>query len=193
MIADGQSRRKTYLRLGGLLLFVAVVVVIGLSPKVRAQFEAENLRTIIEAAGAWGFLLYIVAFLVGLVLYIPGIVFVGVGVFAWGPWVGIALGYGTGVLGVTAHFSLLRLIGGSPLAAGAPGRRWYWVQRVLDDLEAHPVRSVAILRVIGFMSPPLNTALALTGLKARDHFLGTALGLVFPVIIAAGLFDWLFS
>lgn len=187
------ARRLTWLRLGGLGLFVVLVLVIGYQAGWREHLKAEALRQTVEAAGGWGFIIFVMAFLVGQVLYVPGMVFVGVAVFAWGPFAGFALGYGCGLLGVNVHFALLRWIGGSPLAADALGKRWKWVQRILDDLERHPIRSVAILRLLAFMSPPLNTGLALTGLKARDHLIGSALGLVLPVAFAAGLFNWLLA
>ena len=43
------------------------------------------------------------------------------------------------------------------------------------------VITVAVLRGILLLSPPLNAALALTRLKPRDHLLGSAIGLVLPV------------
>ncbi len=187
------SRRMTLLRLGGLALFILLVLGIGYRAGWREHFQAEALRQTVEEAGGWGFVIFVVAFLVGQVLYVPGMVFVGVAVFAWGPFAGAALGYGCGLLGVNTHFALLRWIGGSPLAADAPGKRWKWMQRILDDLERHPIRSVAILRLLAFMSPPLNTGLALTGLGARDHLIGSALGLVLPVALAAGVFNWLLA
>jgi uncharacterized membrane protein YdjX (TVP38/TMEM64 family) len=120
-------------------------------------------------------------------------VFVAAAVFVWGPVPGFVLGYLVGNLSVNLHFLLLRWIGGRPLAASASGRRWRWVQRQLEGLERHPVRVVVLLRLVAFMAPALNTLLALTSLRARDHLTGTAIGLLLPIAAACGLFQWIFA
>jgi uncharacterized membrane protein YdjX (TVP38/TMEM64 family) len=54
---------------------------------------------------------------------------------------------------------------------------------LLGRLDAHPVRVVALLRVVLIHSPQLNYALALSSLRYRDYLLGSALGLVLPVAV----------
>jgi len=181
----------SWLRLVALVAFLGLLLLLGLNPSTRDYFSVRALRTLVADARTLGLLIFVAAFLVGQFLYIPGMVFVGVAVWVWGPWLGFAIGYSCGVLGVNLHFLSLRLIGGRPLAANARTKRprWSWVQKALGALEAHPIREVILLRSLMFMSPPLNMALALTGVRGRDHLIGSALGLILPVAAAVGLVE----
>jgi uncharacterized membrane protein YdjX (TVP38/TMEM64 family) len=40
-------------------------------------------------------------------------------------------------------------------------------------------------------APPLNYALAMTGVRFRDHLIGSALGLPLPIAAIALALDWL--
>ena len=57
-------------------------------------------------------------------------------------------------------------------------------------LDAHPIRTVALLRTITVMFPPVTGALALTQISAREHAVGSAIGMILPltaILVAAGL------
>jgi uncharacterized membrane protein YdjX (TVP38/TMEM64 family) len=82
-------------------------------------------------------------------------------------------------------FFLVRLVGGdslrkldSPLA-----------QRILARLDAHPVRSVILLRLLFQTLPALNYALALSGIRFRPYSYGTLLGLPIPIALYCVFFD----
>jgi uncharacterized membrane protein YdjX (TVP38/TMEM64 family) len=49
---------------------------------------------------------------------------------------------------------------------------------------------VAILRLILWMAPPLNYALAMSAVRFRDYVIGSALGLLIPIALASLFFDW---
>ena len=59
--------------------------------------------------------------------------------------------------------------------------------------QERPVRSVALLRLVFWMFPPLNYALALSPVGLRDYVVGSALGLVLPLAVMAALFGSLFG
>jgi uncharacterized membrane protein YdjX (TVP38/TMEM64 family) len=48
----------------------------------------------------------------------------------------------------------------------------------LDD---HPIRTVFLLRLVFWMSPPLNYGLAMTEIRLRDYLVGSGAGLVAPI------------
>ena len=48
--------------------------------------------------------------------------------------------------------------------------------QLLRSLDAHPVASVALLRVLFQTMPALNYALAMSGLRFRPYLMGTLLG-----------------
>ena len=52
-----------------------------------------------------------------------------------------------------------------------------------------PLRTVVLLRIVLWMSPQLNYALALTGISFRNYLLGSAFGLIWPIVIMALFFE----
>jgi uncharacterized membrane protein YdjX (TVP38/TMEM64 family) len=89
-------------------------------------------------------------------------------------------------LAVILNFELVRRIGGQPLGK----IQQPWLRKLFGALDAHPIRTVAILRTITVMFPPVTGALALTQISAREHAVGSAIGMVLPltaILVAAGL------
>jgi uncharacterized membrane protein YdjX (TVP38/TMEM64 family) len=80
-------------------------------------------------------------------------------------------------LAVTLNFELVRRLGGQPLAEIENKE----LKKLFDRLEEQPLRTVILLRLITVMFPPVTSALALTRLRARDHFVGSAIGMLLPV------------
>lgn len=140
---------------------------------------AEGLRAHVAGAGALGPLLYLAAFVAGALAQVPGIVFVVAARLAFGPLPGFFIAYVGSVVAGAIAFAFVRTIGGKPLG----DLRFGPARRLLSRLEAHPVLTVAMLRAALLLSPPLNTALALTRVTHRDHLVGSLAGLVVPVAV----------
>ncbi|HVZ34716.1 MAG TPA: hypothetical protein VG963_19945, partial [Polyangiaceae bacterium] len=86
---------------------------------------------------------------------------------------------------VVLNFELVRKLGGQPLQ----GVQQPWLRKLFGALDAHPIRTVALLRTVTVMFPPVTGALALTQISSREHALGSALGMLLPltaVLLAAG-------
>ena len=62
------------------------------------------------------------------------------------------------------------------------------VRAIRHEIEINEGRTVAILRAILAMAPPLNYALALTGVSLRDYVIGSAIGLA-PIILILAIFS----
>jgi len=144
-------------------------------------FEREFIRRMIESAGVWGFLLFIAIFSLGELLHIPGLVFVAAAMLAYDRSWGTAVSLIGAVTSVTVSFIVVRTIGGQAFTQ----MRQPFVKRMLVRLDARPIATVAILRLIFWMALPINYALAMTRLKLRDYIIGSAFGLVAPVVLAA--------
>ena len=63
--------------------------------------------------------------------------------------------------------------------------------RLLSHLDERPVRSIFLLRCLLQTAPPLNYALAMSGVKFRQYLLGTLLGLPVPITLYCVFFDYL--
>lgn len=63
--------------------------------------------------------------------------------------------------------------------------------RILRELDAHPIASVALLRCLFQTLPALNYALAMSGIKFRSYLVGTVAGLPVPIALYCTFFDLL--
>jgi uncharacterized membrane protein YdjX (TVP38/TMEM64 family) len=61
----------------------------------------------------------------------------------------------------------------------------------LRQLDAHPINSILLLRMLFQTMPALNYALAMSGVKFRNYLIGTLLGLPLPIILYCWFFDYL--
>src|SRR5215813_6584244 len=152
---------------------------------LQQHLTVESLRATMASAGTAGAALYVIAFCLGELLHVPGLVFVAAGVLAYGPALGGPLAFLGAVASVSVSFWIVRAIGGRPLRE--LGNRW--VRRALAQLDARPVATIAILRLVLILWPPLNYALALSQVSFAHYFLGSVLGLVAPIVLAVTLFD----
>jgi uncharacterized membrane protein YdjX (TVP38/TMEM64 family) len=178
---------STTLRLVGVVAFLAALVVIARATGASEQVTVENLRGWVADAGAWGILLFVLVFMGGELIHVPGVVFVVAAVLSYGLLAGGVLSYLAAVLSVCFSFGMVRFMGGKALAKIERP----WVRKVMEKLDDHPISTVVILRVTLVMFPPLNYALALSSIKFRDYLIGSVLGLIPPILVFAMFFDQL--
>lgn len=174
-------------RIGLLVLFLGASFLIAWATGLTDYFTVERIQTFMDSAGAWGFLAFIVLFSLGELAHVPGIVFVGAASIAYGTELGMLAAYVGAVGSVTLSFVIVRSIGGQPLAAVQRP----FIRRILSKLEKYPIRTIVVLRLIMWMAPQLNYALAMTKVRFRDYVLGSALGLVLPIPLAVLFFEQL--
>jgi uncharacterized membrane protein YdjX (TVP38/TMEM64 family) len=166
------------------LLGVLVVAFVGGAVYLwrTGSVTPASIRAWLDSLGPAAPALFVGAFVLGSFVGLPGMAFVVGGRLAFGPWLGFALGYGGGLCAVTLPFLAARVLGRQPDTPWRPKNRH--LARVFDQLDAHPLRSVIVLRLILWFNPPLSYALALTRLRLRDYLLGCAVALA-PVVAAA--------
>ncbi len=176
----GPRKAPVWVRLLGLAVLVVALVVIGRLTGLSAYLEdPERLQAQVQDAGAWGVLILIAAFTVGLFIQVPGIVFATAAIFCYGRLWGGLLAYFGAVFAVSAVFVCVRSVGGQALAEIEKP----WVKKILSQIDTHPLRTVTLLRLVFWSSPQLNYALALSKVSFRNHLLGTMIGLI-PIKIA---------
>jgi uncharacterized membrane protein YdjX (TVP38/TMEM64 family) len=178
-----------WLRVAILLLLVGGLYALGKVTGFLDSVSIPTLRTRVETAGALGVVLFVVLFALGAIAQVPGMIFVATGILVWGRLPGYFASLAGASLAVCASFLLARAVGGDAFAQV----KRPWVRRILARLEAQPVRWLVALRLVFFISPPLNYALALTPIRFRDYVIGSVLGLATPMVVITVLFDWLFQ
>lgn len=176
----GPRKAPVWVRLVGLALLIVALVVIGRLTGLSDYLEdPERLQAQVQSAGAWGVLILIAAFTVGLFIQVPGIVFATAAIFCYGRFWGGLLAYFGAVIAVSAVFVCVRGVGGQALGEIEKP----WVKKILSQIDTHPLRTVTLLRLVFWSSPQLNYALALSKVSFRHHLLGTMIGLI-PIKIA---------
>lgn len=167
-------------------LFVGSLVAAKLSG-LTDHASVESVRAFMQSMGVGGFLAFLLVFAVGVLLHVPGLVFVGAAVVAYGELLGAGAAYVGAVVSVSASFVIVRAVGGQPLG----DVRRPWMRKVLERLERHPVRTIALLRVMFMVAPAINYGMAMTSVRLRDYVVGSAIGLVVPIAVVAFFFDLL--
>jgi uncharacterized membrane protein YdjX (TVP38/TMEM64 family) len=179
----------THLRLAILAFVLIGLFTIGSYYDITERMDVEAIRGLVVDAGALGWFLYVAIFSGGEFVHIPGLVFVAAGILVYGKLLGFGLAFVASVVSVCFSFFVVRRIGGTPLERAQNPR----LQNALAHLDERPIRTVLVMRLIFWLAPPLNYALALTGLRFRDYLIGSALGLLIPIAAAAYFFDWLIT
>lgn len=178
---------ENYKRLIAVVLFLILLFAVFELSGARAHFTLEFLQQVIRDHQASGLLIFVLAFVLGNLIQIPGWIFLAAAVLTLGKfWGGVATYIAASISCVVTFFTL-RLVGGnalrkldSPLAVS-----------LLSRLDAHPVKSIFLLRMLFQTLPALNYTLAMSGVRFRDYLLGSLLGLPIPIAIYCVFFDTL--
>ncbi|WP_272974569.1 VTT domain-containing protein [Alcanivorax jadensis] len=166
------------------LLLLTVLLTVELTG-LREQFSLPALRALLEANLAVGLLLFVLAFVIGNLIQLPGWPFLAAAILALGTVVGGLVTYMAACVSCLVTFQVVKGLGGSALRdIDKP-----LAKKILSRLDRHPVRSVVLLRLLFQTMPALNYTLALSGVKRRDYLLGTLLGLPLPLLVYCFFFD----
>jgi len=174
-------------RLLAVILFLILLFVIFQVSGLREHFNLMYLRQLIASNKFSGLIIFILLFSLGNLIQIPGWVFLAAAVLTFGKTWGAVATYIAAVISCTFTFIVIRLIGGDALrqiknkvAIG-----------LLAKLDARPVVSIILLRILFQTVPALNYALAMSGVKFRGYLIGTMVGLPLPIILYCVFFDYL--
>ena len=168
-------------------LFLALLFAVSRITGLSGHFSLANLHQAFVDHVFTGMLIFVAAFSIGNLLQIPGLVFLGAAVLALGRgWGGLAT-YVAASVSCAVTFATVRALGGGALRQVGGGV----AKRILAGLDARPVSSIALLRIVMQTAPALNYALALSGIRFRNYMTGTLLGLPLPIALYCYFFDQL--
>jgi uncharacterized membrane protein YdjX (TVP38/TMEM64 family) len=174
-----------YQRLLLVLCFLVVLALVFSLSGLRGHMNLAYVREQLLGHPVEGFLTFVLLFVLGNLVQIPGWLFLAAAVLALGQGWGCIVTYLTACISCVVTFLLVRWLGGDALRA-LPSK---WVIKVLSHLDRRPVRSVWLARVLFQTLPALNYALAMSGIRFRSYLLGTALGLVLPLALYCIFFE----
>lgn len=176
-----------YQRLLAVLLFLGVLLAIfGLSG-LRDHFNLDFLRHKLIENRLGGLMIFVLLFSLGNLIQVPGWIFLAAAVLALGrTWGGVAT-YLAATISCVFTFLAIRLVGGDALRK----LNSKLAARILGRIDAHPIKSVLVLRVLFQTVPALNYALAMSGISFRAYLIGTVLGLPLPIFLYCLFFEYL--
>ncbi|MFO0666112.1 MAG: VTT domain-containing protein [Polyangiaceae bacterium] len=191
MASEGESPTHKKRRILAALVVVAILVTCAVLAR-RAGVDSAYIKGLLARMGPLAAPAFVLIFIVGQFLSLPGVIFLAAARFAFGPVGGVLLGYGGALIAVSLSFVSARFFMPQDSTGEVTFRpKWKPLARAFDRLEAHPVRTVALLRTVFWLSAPFNYALATSRIKTRDYILGSAIGLLIPVpaiVLFTGLF-----
>ena len=176
---------RRYKRLLAVGVFLGVLLAIFEVSGLRDHFNLAFIRQLILQHRVGGLILFVLLFSLGNLIQIPGWVFLAAAVLTLGGvWGGVAT-YVAAVTSCAITFATIRALGGDALRL----LKNRMAVRLLRQLDAQPIASVALLRVLFQTVPALNYALAMSGIKFRTYLIGTLLGLPVPIALYCIFFD----
>lgn len=169
---------KTLTRVVVLLAITLILMYLGRHSALSEYFTFEYMQDAIGNAGVFGVFLFILIYTVGTLMNIPGFLFLFVGFLVYRGLNGIILGYVASVIGVTVHFFFVRIMAGKALSE----IKQPFIRKQMQRITIHPIKTTILLRMIFYVSAPVNYALALSSIKWRDCLIGTMLAFPFNIL-----------
>lgn len=162
-----------------LLISLALVPLAARLLSAGELLSVSNLRGLIQRSGQWGEVAFVTLFVGAMVGQVPGVPFVIAAPALFQLPEAFLLCFAASNVALMINFAMVRKFGGKALAR-VEQPRW---RQFLSHLDDHPIRTIALIRIVTVMFPPVTGVLALTSVRARDHAIGSALGLLLPLTV----------
>jgi uncharacterized membrane protein YdjX (TVP38/TMEM64 family) len=177
--AAPKNRKKALMKVAILIAFIVLAVCLLRFTPVRGYLTAEALGRLLEGAGIWAPVAYMVFYAVGACLFLPGTLLTGLGAAIFGPYWGFLYVWIGAMLGASAAFIIGRTLGREFAASLIGGR----LKKYDDGIEKNGFATVLYLRLLYFPFTPMNFGMGLTKVRFRDYFFGTGLGIIVGTFI----------
>lgn len=162
-------KRTSLLRV---LLFAALAGAIALAVAYRDQIDVATLEVWITDTGALGPVVFMLVYVIGTVLFLPGSVLTLAGGALFGPVAGTFYNLTGATLGAALAFIIARYLASDWVARKAGGR----MKQLLDGVDAEGWKFVAFVRLVPlFPFNLLNYALGLTRIRLLHYILASYL------------------
>jgi uncharacterized membrane protein YdjX (TVP38/TMEM64 family) len=162
-----------------LAAFIIAAIFLVRYTAIKNYLTAEALSRFLEAAGLWAPLVYIVFYVVGVCLFLPGTLLTGLGAAIFGAYWGFVYVWIGAMIGASAAFFIGRTLG-REFAASLIGDK---LKKYDDAIERNGFATVLYLRLLYFPFTPMNFGMGLTKVRFWDYVAGTGLGIIVGTFI----------
>lgn len=156
------------------ILFIVLAVLAVRFTPLRGYLTAERLGSLLDTAGFWAPLAYILIYAAGVCLFVPATLLTTLGAAIFGAYFGFIYVWLGAMLGACLAFFIGRYLG-RDFAESLIGDR---LRKYDDSIERNGFATVLYLRLVYFPFTPMNFGMGLTGVRFKDYFFGTALGII---------------
>jgi uncharacterized membrane protein YdjX (TVP38/TMEM64 family) len=176
---ERKSRKRAIIKA---LLFVAFImgaIYVIRFTQVKEFFTREALSHFLEGAGFWAPLIFMLVYVAGICLFVPGTLLTALGAAIFGAYWGFVYVWIGAMIGASAAFWIGRTLG-REFAASLIGDR---LRKYDDAIERNGFAAVLYLRLVYFPFTAMNFGMGLTKVRFWDYFLGTGLGIIVGIFI----------
>lgn len=157
-----------------LIVFIGMAVYLVRYSPARQYLTADHLGLLLESAGLWAPLIFVIIYVAGVCLFLPGTLLTALGAAIFGPYWGFLYVWTGAMIGAGLAFLIGRYLG-RDFAASLIGDR---LKRFDDAIERNGFATVLYLRLMYFPFTPMNFGMGLTKVRFSDYLSGTALGIL---------------
>jgi uncharacterized membrane protein YdjX (TVP38/TMEM64 family) len=176
---QGVGRKRSVIKALVFLAFIVGAIYLVRFTPVKDYLTAESLSRLLDVAGFWAPLAFMIFYTVGVCLFVPGTLLTGIGAAIFGAYWGFLYVWVAAMLGASAAFFIGRTLG-REFAASLIGDR---LKKYDDAIERNGFATVLYLRLVYFPFTPMNFGMGLTKVRFWDYFFGTGLGIIVGTFI----------
>src|SRR5512136_2018965 len=173
------NHSKALLKAGMLVVFIALALYVVRFTAVKDYLTAETLGTLLDKAGIWAPVAFILVYAVGVCLFVPGTLITAIGAAIFGSYWGFLYVWVGAMIGASTAFFVGRSLG-REFAASLIGDR---LRKYDDAIQRNGFATVLYLRLVYFPFTPMNFGMGLTKVGFWDYFFGTGLGIIVGTFI----------
>lgn len=180
LIKQGNDKKGNALvKMGLLVMFIAAAIYLVRFSPAKQYLTPQQLGIFLESIGLWAPLMFVVIYVVGVCLFLPGTLLTAMGAAIFGPYWGFLYVWTGAMIGAGLAFLIGRYLG-RDFAASLIGDK---LKRFDDAIERNGFATVLYLRLMYFPFTPMNFGMGLTKVRFVDYLLGTALGILVGTFI----------
>jgi len=174
-----KSRKAVLFKALVLIAFIAGALFLVRFTPLKEYLTPKSLGRLLEAAGFWAPLVFMLIYTIGVCLFVPGTILTGLGAAIFGAYWGFLYVWIGAMAGASAAFFIGRTLG-RDFATSLIGEK---LKKYDDAIERNGFATVLYLRLVYFPFTPLNFGMGLTGVRFWDYFFGTGLGILVGTFI----------
>jgi uncharacterized membrane protein YdjX (TVP38/TMEM64 family) len=156
-----------------LIFIIAAVLVFRFTP-LKEYLHPQSLKDLFAASGNLAPLFFILAYAIGVCLFLPATLFTGIGAMLFGTFFGFLYNVTGAMLGASAAFFIGRYLG-RDFAASLIGDR---LAKYDKKIAANGFSVTLYLRLLFFPYTPMSFGMALTRISFVQYFWGTFFGIL---------------